>query len=67
MLFMAANASQSNGSTELRVNSPGILFCSDAERRAKRAMRVAEIAYQKQLGTYRPTLQERFKQLFKPA
>lgn len=61
MFFMAAHAEQGKASMEMEVNSPGMIFSTQEERRAAKAMRRAEIAYQKTLGVYRPTVMERVK------
>ena len=61
MFFMAAHADQENTSLDMEVNMSGMVFPTQEEKEAAKAMHRAEASYQKQLGIYRPTLMERVK------
>ena len=54
---------QQNMNAELIVDTKGI-GAAVADKNARKAMRAAEIAYQKELGIYKPTLGERVRALF---
>ena len=49
---------------ELRMREKGTIGRSAGEKNARRAMRAAEIAYQKELGIYRPTWGEQLRARF---
>lgn len=59
MFLMAARTDKENLEMELEVNTSGIVYHTQAERKADKAMRAAVKQYHKELGTYRPNLWER--------
>ena len=54
---------RSNMNLELRYGERGKMG-PQGSKDARKAMRAAEIAYQKELGIYKPTLGERIRALF---
>ena len=55
---------QQNMNAELIHGTKGI-GSANADKDARRAMRAAEIAYQKELGIYKPTWGERLRAFFR--
>ena len=66
MLFlMPAQSGRVKPEIEIDVNSYGMVNYTAEQRKADKAMRAAEKAYHKQLGTYEPTWWERMSDNWK--